>query len=183
MIEGGVEDRVAAAFGPLVAERACGGCTVCCTVCEIPDLPKPADVACQHLEPAGCGIYPDRPGGCRTFFCGWRRLPWLTNNLRPDRSGVMFTLEVRPDAPNPFDRRCIVARWVRGGPDDDRALAARLLALLRRRYTPAFFSAAGTRTMRLVHPSPAIYRHILAGTMPGGAADAEVLRWRQALLG
>lgn len=176
--------RMEAAFGPLLPKRACDDCTVCCTVCGIDELAKPADTRCVHLAvDGGCGIYAQRPGACRDFFCGWRRLPWLTNNLRPDRSGIIITLEVAPAAPNPFERRCIVARWIEGAPADDKAQADRLLALFRRQRVPAFFSAARTQAKRLVHPGKAIYDHIIGGTLPGGAADAEVLRWRQALLG
>lgn len=170
------------AFGPLLPRRECGPCTACCTVPAIAELDKPADTRCGHCTSDGCGIYAARPEPCRTFFCGWRRLPWLPQDLRPDRSGVIVMLELAPDAPNPFDRQCIVARWVDRDPAADRALAARLIEMFRRRRIPAFFSAPGTLSKALVHPKPDIYRHVLDGTSPGGAAAAEVERWRAALV-
>lgn len=176
------ENRIEAAFGPLLPKRACGECTVCCTVCAIEELAKPNDTRCVHLSASGgCGIYDERPGSCRAFYCAWRRLSWLGNAMRPDRSGVMLTLEVDPGAANPFERRYIVARWIAGGPDSDRATAEQLRALFRRQSVPCFFSPSGSSVKRLAHPSVRVYEHVLGGTLPGGAADAEVLRWKKAL--
>lgn len=39
---------------------------------------------------AGCDIYGQRPAACRTYFCGWRRLAFLDDDWRPDRSGVVI---------------------------------------------------------------------------------------------
>jgi hypothetical protein len=30
-----------------------------------------------------------RPGACRGFYCAWRYMPELPDQLRPDRSGIM----------------------------------------------------------------------------------------------
>lgn len=69
--------------------RACGSCTLCCTVLEIPELAKPAGRTCVHaLE--GCAIYPDRPGPCRTFTCGWLATPRLGEDWRPDIAGFLI---------------------------------------------------------------------------------------------
>jgi hypothetical protein len=85
----------------LVPDRACGGCTACCkhlTIDEV-DFKKPAGFLCKHcVEEVGCSIYQSRPRVCRTWYCGWRRIGWLSDALRPDRSAVLirFTKEVPP---------------------------------------------------------------------------------------
>ncbi len=80
---------------PLLADRACGGCSVCCVhlTIEEPELMKPQGYRCPHLADAGgCGIYPSRPHTCRVYHCGWRRLKWVREVLRPDRSQVLVKL-------------------------------------------------------------------------------------------
>jgi hypothetical protein len=82
---------------PLVPERACGECNVCCVDLTIddPDLRKPQGIRCRNaLADNHCAIYETRPGACRKFFCGWRMLKWVKAPLRPDKSGVLFTLSV-----------------------------------------------------------------------------------------
>jgi hypothetical protein len=81
---------------PILAGRDCGGCTVCCTVLPADDetLRKQAGVDCVHCDAGvGCRIYEVRPNTCREFFCGWRALPKLTDEWRPDRSGVMVAFD------------------------------------------------------------------------------------------
>jgi len=81
---------------PILPDRACGGCTVCCTVLPADDetLRKQAGVDCVHCDAgAGCRIYDVRPKTCREFFCGWRALPKLSDAWRPDRSGVMVAFD------------------------------------------------------------------------------------------
>lgn len=81
---------------PVLPGRDCGGCTACCTVlpADDPTLKKQSGVDCAHCDVgAGCRIYETRPQTCRDFFCGWRALPKLGDEWRPDRSGVMITLD------------------------------------------------------------------------------------------
>lgn len=75
-------------------ERACGACTACCVVPPInePEIRKPASTPCRYCA-AGCTIYDRRPQMCRDFNCAWRRLPDLGVEWRPDRSGVLITME------------------------------------------------------------------------------------------
>jgi hypothetical protein len=76
----------------LVQNRECGECTVCCTVVLIdaPDFQKLPGVTCQNCKAgAGCQIYAMRPSACRGFYCAWRYMPELPEQLRPDRSGIM----------------------------------------------------------------------------------------------
>lgn len=86
----------------LVPGRECGACNVCCVALTIDDpaLRKPQGYRCPNTTPDhGCRIYDSRPDTCRTFFCGWRRLAWVRDGLRPDRSGVLVRLqgEVKAD--------------------------------------------------------------------------------------
>ncbi len=78
-----------------VEGRKCGGCVVCCVTPQItdPDLIKPAGKRCVNLIPndGGCACHGIRPRTCREFFCGWRLMPGLGDEWRPDLSGVMIT--------------------------------------------------------------------------------------------
>lgn len=91
----------------LVPNRECGECTVCCKVLLIdePDLQKLPGVMCPNCKPgAGCQIYETRPRACRGFFCGWRVMPELGDELRPDRSGILVRMmtEHIPPGLNPI---------------------------------------------------------------------------------
>jgi hypothetical protein len=79
----------------LVAGRSCGSCNVCCVALTIdePALQKLQGYRCRNANPDNsCAIYETRPQTCRTFHCGWRRLKWVRETLRPDRSGVLVRL-------------------------------------------------------------------------------------------
>lgn len=82
--KGGMDD--------LVAGRQCGDCKICCIVPPIdePEMQKQTNAACRHRSHTGCDIYETRPSACRTYFCGWRRLAFLDDDWRPDRSGVLI---------------------------------------------------------------------------------------------
>lgn len=81
-------------MGKLVPGRECGDCNVCCTALTIdkPDIQKKAGVTCRHCT-GGCAIHETRPQVCRNFYCGWRLLPSMGDEWRPDRSGVFALLE------------------------------------------------------------------------------------------
>ncbi len=86
---------------PLVPGRTCGTCDVCCVALTIkePELQKPQGYRCHNLVPGtGCGIYETRPKTCREFYCGWRRLKWIRETLRPDTSGVLVRLQYEGSA-------------------------------------------------------------------------------------
>ena len=56
----------------LVPGRACGTCMMCCKVPAIEEFAKPPGVWCKHaISGKGCGIYAQRPGSCRAFYCLW----------------------------------------------------------------------------------------------------------------
>lgn len=73
--------------------RRCGGCDVCCTLPDIPELKKPLDTPCRFLRSGrggvGCSRYETRPAVCREYRCGW--LDGLGEDEdRPDRLGIMW---------------------------------------------------------------------------------------------
>jgi hypothetical protein len=73
--------------------RECGECTVCCKVLLIddPEFQKMPGVLCPNCKTgAGCQIYAMRPSPCRGFNCGWKLMPELGDELRPDRSGIII---------------------------------------------------------------------------------------------
>jgi len=85
----------------LVPGRECGACNVCCVALTIddPELRKPQGYRCRNTLPdKSCAIYASRPQTCRNFYCGYRRLKWVRDTLRPDVSGVLVRLhgEVSP---------------------------------------------------------------------------------------
>jgi len=78
---------------PPVPGRECGECHACCEYLNIdtPELQKPPSVLCPHWA-QGCTMYESRPSPCRTFFCGWRVMPNLGDNWRPDKSNIFLRL-------------------------------------------------------------------------------------------
>lgn len=79
----------------LLPDRACGSCNVCCVALTIndPQLQKPQGYRCRNaVRDGSCAIYESRPQTCREFYCGWRRLKWIRQTLRPDLSGVLIRL-------------------------------------------------------------------------------------------
>ncbi len=80
----------------VVPDRECGTCTACCKDLAIVEdsFKKLPGTMCEHcVGGSGCGIYETRPKICRSYFCGWRNLPNIDDSWRPDRSGILITLE------------------------------------------------------------------------------------------
>ena len=67
----------------------CGECSLCCTLCEVKDLNKPAGVPCEH-NVKRCEIYKTRPKGCRDFNCAYAQMEQVNIAMRPDNCGVVF---------------------------------------------------------------------------------------------
>jgi len=80
--------------------RDCGGCTVCCVAPSIvtEGLVKAPGVACSNCTGSGCAIYERRPTLCRDYLCAWKRIAWIPEEMRPDRSGLLIDITAR-DAP------------------------------------------------------------------------------------
>jgi len=82
--------------------RKCGTCTACCqgTGLAVEPVRKERWGTCDHLIDVGhkrlCGIYDERPKGCRDFECLW--LQGLIDAMhRPDRCGLMFSATAASD--------------------------------------------------------------------------------------
>jgi hypothetical protein len=66
---------------------------MCCKLPAITymDPPKPMGQWCRHCRPGkGCAIWNDRPEGCDTFNCDWRKNAKLGDEWRPDRAGFLL---------------------------------------------------------------------------------------------
>ena len=74
--------------------RACGTCTLCCKVYDVPALDKPAGTWCRHCKPGrGCGIHETRPDHCRSFHCLWMTQTWLGPEWKPERSKMVLSID------------------------------------------------------------------------------------------
>ncbi len=99
--------------------RACGPCSLCCTLLRVDELAKLAGTPCVHqrgkaaqrprsepeasgarapAEEGGCQIYARRPAICRSYRCLWLRGS-LDEEDRPDRLGAVLDLASRGGLP------------------------------------------------------------------------------------
>jgi len=95
--------------------RICGECNACCLLLEIKTdiLQKPADILCKHSSKQdGCKIYKKRPAVCKTWYCAWREISELPEECRPDKLGIVFTLEADPKHPDPSCRLYVLGRAI-----------------------------------------------------------------------
>lgn len=80
---------------PLIENRSCDGCTMCCKVLAIPELEKPLQTWCSNCNiGSGCTIYDERPEPCRVFYCQYRRDPGLGEEWAPSKSKMVVDSEV-----------------------------------------------------------------------------------------
>ncbi len=95
-------------------KRACGECSLCCTLLRVDELTKLAGVSCIHQDThgPGCAIHEHRPEVCRGYSCLWLK-GGLEERDRPDRLGAVLDLrtegmgsrlEIRQAVPDEFDR-------------------------------------------------------------------------------
>src|SRR4051812_32045712 len=74
--------------------RACGTCTLCCKVYDVPALDKPVGQWCGYCKPGrGCGIHLMRPDHCRSFHCLWMTETWLGPEWKPERSKIVLSID------------------------------------------------------------------------------------------
>ena len=168
--------------GGLAPGRSCGTCVACCKVMsiDVPSLQKPAGVLCQHCTGSGCGIYARRPEPCQTYYCLWRRVPTMPDELRPDKAGVIFTIEEMAEPRNPFERAFVIARVV-DGPEalDNPITQMALQTFMQRGDLPIWISVGQER--RLFHPRAELRDAILSAAAPPAHLAADVQLWRQRL--
>lgn len=125
--------------------RACGSCSECCELLEIPTLEKPKKTLCHNVcSGGGCSIYQDRPSECRTFQCLWSE-GYTGDGQRPDKSGIMayhidtqygrtlLILEIKEKA---FTRRS--------------SQKERLIKFAEKRNTPVFISNFAGETTAMI---------------------------------
>src|SRR5262245_25408948 len=146
----------------LVPGRECGACNVCCKVMQIrePDFVKPGYVYCQHCNASGCAIHATRPEVCRAWFCLWRRIAVMPDDVRPDKLGIVFSIEIYNPPRTPFERIYIIGRAV-----DDLAVfdtpygQAAIDMFVREGSYPVFVGFQGQK--RLVYPDAELADAIL----------------------
>lgn len=74
--------------------RECDGCTMCCKVMRVPELPKEINVWCTHcVLGKGCGIYETRPESCREFHCMYLTNETLTPVWKPSEAKFVMRHE------------------------------------------------------------------------------------------
>jgi hypothetical protein len=146
----------------LVPGRECGPCNVCCKVMQIrePDFEKPGYVYCKHCTAAGCAIHATRPEVCRAWFCLWRRIAVMPEEVRPDKLGIIFSIETYNPPRTPFERIYIIGRAV----DDPAAFEtpygqAAINMFVREGSYPVFLGFQGQK--RLVDPDAQLADAIL----------------------
>lgn len=69
----------------------CGGCTACCKNLELHEIPSVIGETCKHCTTTGCEIYDTRPKECQEFQCMWVQMENAGEELRPDKSGIIFS--------------------------------------------------------------------------------------------
>lgn len=166
-------------IGPVVPMRDCGDCTACCTHLTVnsPDFAKPAGVACSHMAAGGCAIHAVRPHICRTWFCVWRRRADLPDAARPDRSGLLISLNFVDQPQNCLEAVSINIRMLPRSDAIRSGMAAAILDRLCDRLVPVWFSD-GEEKM-LMHPAADVARVILSDAPPPVALAQEVAAWRE----
>ncbi|MES2288393.1 MAG: YkgJ family cysteine cluster protein [Pseudomonadota bacterium] len=166
-------------LGPVLADRACGDCTACCTVLTVdtPDFKKPPGTPCTHLTAQGCGIHAVRPDICRTWFCGWRRMAEMPDWARPDRSGLLVSLNFVREPRNVFEGVSINVRAIDDDRPIDNAMASAILDVLCDRLVPVWFSD-GSKKM-LMHPENDVAALVISGNPAPAPLQVEVAAWRE----
>ena len=167
-----------ALLGPLVAGRECGDCVVCCEALKIdtPALSKPAGTLCRHSSGHGCKIHETRPDICRAWFCGWRRIAAMPEAARPDRSGLLVSLDFNRHPRNCLEGVAIVVRSLHDETALESPMARRIVDRLSSQMVPVWTSDGASKT--LVHPRSEIAAPVISGAAPPARLRPEVDAWR-----
>ena len=171
-------DLETALLGPILPQRTCGDCTVCCTILTVdtPDFGKPAGTPCAHLTDHGCGIHAVRPHICRTWFCAWRRIVDMPEEARPDRSGILVSLDFVREPRNCFEGVSIMVRLLPGSAAIENGMAGAILDRVCDQLVPVWFTD-GSKKM-LMHPDNDVAALVLSGNTAPAHLSSEVAAWR-----
>ncbi|MBT2186301.1 YkgJ family cysteine cluster protein [Sphingobium nicotianae] len=166
-------------LGPVLATRDCGDCTTCCSVLTLdtPDFKKPAGAPCTHLTARGCSIHAVRPHVCRTWFCAWRRVAAMPEAARPDRSGLLVSINFVREPSNCLESISINVRMLPGSAAIQNGMAQQVLDSLCDQLIPVWFSD-GSRKM-LMHPDNDVAQLIISGEPAPAHLAEEVAAWRE----
>lgn len=166
-------------LGPVLDDRSCGACTVCCTTLKVdtPEFKKQAGTPCAHLGSHGCNTHALRPHICRTWFCAWRRVASMAEDTRPDRSGLLVFVNFVREPRNCFEGVSITVRMLPGSTAIADGTAGRVLDSLCDQLIPVWFSD-GSRQL-LVHPENDVAQHVIARTQAPPHLRDEVDAWRE----
>ena len=166
-------------LGPVLSDRVCGDCTICCTVLTVdtPDFKKPAGTHCKHLARHGCSIHAVRPHICRTWFCAWRRMADIPEEARPDRSGILVSLDFVREPRNCFEGVSIMVRLLPGSEAIENGMAGAILDRVCDDLVPVWFTD-GSKKM-LMHPDNRVASLVMSGDVAPAHLRAEVTAWRE----
>lgn len=166
-------------LGPVLSNRSCGDCTICCTVLTVdtPDFKKAGGTDCVHLAGHGCSIHAVRPHICRTWFCAWRRIAEMPEESRPDRSGLLVSLDFVREPSNCFEGVSIMVRLFPGSEAIENGMAGAILDTVCDQLVPVWFTD-GSKKM-LMHPDSSVAGLVLSGGTPPAHLKAEVTAWRE----
>ncbi|MCI4592525.1 YkgJ family cysteine cluster protein [Sphingobium sp. BYY-5] len=166
-------------LGPVLSNRTCDDCTICCTILTVdtPDFKKPAGTPCTHLGSHGCSIHAVRPHICRTWFCAWRRIADMPEEARPDRSGILVSLDFVRGPRNCFEGVSIMVRLLPGSAAIGNGMAGAILDSLCDDLVPVWFTD-GSKKM-LMHPESSVVSLVLSGETAPAHLRAEVTAWRE----
>ena len=167
-------------FGPAIADRACGDCIACCVwpALDSPEFSKPARDVCIYCTGTDCGVYPTRPQVCRTFDCVWRRAAGLPPEARPDKLGLMFSIEREAEPKTVFENLYILASADRDPAELHSSLADGVIGALSRNVLPIFIAWDGIKVM--VHPPAPLAAGIADPSKAETAVAEDAARWLKA---
>lgn len=165
----------------LVPNRQCGDCMVCCEYMPISakGLIKPAQTLCPHvIVNRGCSIYETRPKVCRTWHCLWRRDAAMPDELRPDKSHMIFLLIVHDEERNLFEQAHITCIATKSKSDYEVPMvAATIQRYIDEGVLPVWLSHDGGK--RMIYPAPELADAIMHPTSkPYPDLVAPAKQWR-----
>ena len=100
----------------------------------------------------------------------------MPDETRPDRSGLLVSLNFVREPQNCFEGVSINVRLLAGSTAIENGLAARVLDSLCDQLVPVWFSN-GSKKM-LMHPDDEVAQHVLSGSPARAHLQDEVQAWR-----